>query len=128
MPGFWYGGDSLAVTPMMNGQTFTPAQIKASPGNLYLAGRDRNDPLVTPGLFPAVLAEFPPTLILTGTRDSSMSNALVTNLRLLDAGAETQLLVLEGIGHGEFNDMPGTPEATQTFKLIWRFFDQHLGH
>ncbi len=83
---------------------------------------------MTPGLFPQVLAKFPPTLILTGTRDSSMSNALVTNMRLLDAGVDTQLLVLEGIGHGEFNTLPGTPEATQTFTQIWRFFDKHLGH
>jgi acetyl esterase/lipase len=129
MPGFWYGGDAQAVTPMMNGQggTWTPEQMKANPGNLYLAGRDRNDPLVTPGLFPEVLAKFPPTLILTGTRDNSMSNALVTNLRLLDAGAETQLLVLEGLGHGEFNALPGTPEADQAFRAIWRFFDKHLG-
>jgi monoterpene epsilon-lactone hydrolase len=130
MQGFWYGGDAQAVTPMMNGQggTWTPEQMKANPGNLYLAGKDRNDPLVTPGQYPEVLAKFPPTLILTGTRDNSMSNALVTNMRMLDAGAETQLLVLEGIGHGEFNALPGTPEATMTFKSIWRFFDKHLAH
>lgn len=128
MPQFWYGGDSFAVAQMLNGTVAaTPEQMKSNPGNLYLEGIDRNDPLVTPGLFPKVLAQFPPTLLVTSTRDSAMSNALVTNVELLKAGAETQLLVLEGTGHGEFTFMAGTPETTDAYALIWKFFDRHLG-
>ncbi|WP_369751202.1 hypothetical protein [Novosphingobium sp. AP12] len=56
-----------------------------------------------------------------------MSNALLTNIALLKAGAETQLLVLEGRGHGEFNYLVGTPEARDAYDLIWFFFDRHLG-
>ncbi len=127
MPSFWYGGDSFATTPMMNGRPQgTMAGVIKGPGNLYLADADGNDPLVTPGLFPGVLAKFPPTLLITGTRDASMSNAIVTNARLLDAGVETQLFVQEGLGHGEFTLIPGTPEATQAYDVIWRFFDRHL--
>jgi acetyl esterase/lipase len=127
MPGFWYGGDSFAVTQMMNAQiAVSPAALNQGPGNLYMDGSDPRSALAAPALFPEVLAQFPPTLLVTGTRDTSMSNALVTNVRLLEAGAETQLLVLEGTGHGEFDMLPGTPEATQAFDLIWRFFDKHL--
>lgn len=129
MPSFWYGGDSFAVAQMLNGRVAaTPEQMQASAGNLYLAGVDQADPLVTPGLFPAVLAQFPPTLLVTSTRDSAMSNALVTNVELLKAGVQTQLLVQEGLGHGEFTFMVGSPETTAAYAIIWRFFDQHLGH
>ncbi len=128
MPSFWYGGDSFAVAQMLNGRVAaTPEQMKANPGNLYLAGTNQNDPLVTPGLFPDVLAKFPPTLLVTSTRDSAMSNALVTNIALLKAGVTTQLLVLEGTGHGEFTFLAGTRETTDAYAIIWNFFDQHLG-
>jgi acetyl esterase/lipase len=127
MPSFWYDGDSFATTPMMNARPqSTMAAVRNAPGGLYLAGADEKDPLVTPGLFPEVLAKFPPTLMVTGTRDTSMSNAIVTNARLLAAGVETQLFVQEGLGHGEFTLIPGTPEATQAYDVIWRFFDRHL--
>ncbi|MET0364501.1 MAG: alpha/beta hydrolase fold domain-containing protein [Sphingobium sp.] len=129
MPGFWYGGDSLAIGQMLNGQAAaTPEQMAHSPGNLYLAGVEPKDALVTPGLFPDVLAKFPPTLLVTSTRDIAMSNALVTNVALLKAGVDTQLLVLEGTGHGEFNFLVGTPETTDAYVIIWRFFDHYLGH
>ena len=87
----------------------------------YFDGINANDPLVTPGLFPDVLARFPPTLLVTGTRDTAMSNALVTNVRLLGAGVETQLLVLEGLGHGHFNTFAGSPESAQAYDIMWRF-------
>jgi acetyl esterase/lipase len=130
MPGFWYGGDGFSVTQMMNGRTAaTPADMRDGAGNLYMAGVDQTkDPLAAPALFPKVLAEFPPTLLLSSTRDSALSNVLVTNVRMLQAGVDTQLLVLEGLGHGEFDTLPGTPEATQAADLIWRFFDKHLAH
>lgn len=130
MPTFWYGGDSAAMGPTVNAippQT-DPGKAKASAPRFYLAGMDQKDPLITPALFPEVLARFPPTLIVTGTRDIAMSNALVTNVRLLQAGAETQLLVLEGLGHGQFNAFVGTREASDAYDIIWRFFDRHLGH
>ncbi|MEC3910126.1 alpha/beta hydrolase fold domain-containing protein [Sphingobium sp. CR2-8] len=128
MPTFWYGGDSSAVAPMLNGRIApTPEQRDASPGHAYLAGTDPHDPLVTPGLFPDVLAQFPPTLLVTGTRDTAMSNVLVTNVALLKAGVDTQLLVLEGTGHGEFNTMVDTPETADAYAIIWQFFDRHLG-
>lgn len=128
MPGYWSGGDSFAVTPMMNARPpVTKAQLKGGVDTQYLADTRDSDPLVTPGLFPAVLARFPPTLIVTGTRDTAMSNALATNGRLIDAGVKTELLVQEGMGHGDFTLLVGTPEAEQAYAVIWHFFDRHLG-
>ena len=129
MPSFWYGGDSYATAPMMNGQYAMARDIAADQINdMYLAQTDSSNPQATPGIFPKVLAQFPPTLLVTGTRDTAMSNALATNAALLNAGVETQLLVQEGIGHGDFTLMVGTPEARLAYDVIWRFFDRHLAH
>lgn len=128
MPSFWFGGDSGANAAMLNAipPQANPAAAKPGAPRFYLDGIDQNDPLVTPGLFPKALAKFPPTLIVTGTRDIAMSNALVTNVRLLQAGVETQLLVLEGLGHGQFDAFAGSPEADDAYDIIWRFFGRHL--
>jgi monoterpene epsilon-lactone hydrolase len=127
MPTFWFGGDSQAMTPAANGQAqFDPTGTRPGTESSYFDGIDLRNPLIEPAEFPQILAKFPPTLLLTGTRDVAMSNALITNARLLQAGVETQLLVQDGLGHGEFGNMPGTPEATLAFDVIWRFFDRHL--
>jgi monoterpene epsilon-lactone hydrolase len=129
MPGFWSSGDSFMTTPIMNGRAqVTQDEVRDDPALGYLSTADQNDPLVVPGLSRVTLAQFPPTLLVTGTRDTAMSNVLVTNARLLAAGVQTQLFVQEGLGHGEFTLIPGTPEATQAYDVIWNFFDRHLGN
>ncbi len=45
----------------------------------YFAGTDAKDPLVSPAYSQAILAKFPPTLILTATRDMAMSSAVYTH-------------------------------------------------
>lgn len=127
MPGFWSGGDSAEFGRVLNGMPQAQPEKADRSADFYLKGRDMNGPLVAPALFPQVLAKFPPTLILTGTRDVAMSNALVTHSRLVAAGAQSQLEVQEGMGHGEFNTAYGTPEALAAMDLIWHFFDSHLG-
>ena len=64
--------------------------------------------------------------MLTGTRDTSMSNALATHAALLRAGVDSELFVQEGIGHGDFTLLVGSPEAQLAYDVIWRFFDKHL--
>jgi len=128
MKTFWSGGDSSQITSLLNATP--PGGPKWPPGapRDYFDGIERNDPLVTPGLFPEVLARFPPTLLVTGTRDPVMSNAIVTHARLLQAGVHAELFVQEGLGHGQFFAFPGTPESTLAYDVIWRFFDEHLQH
>lgn len=130
---FWFGGDSGTTAPILNAQAGTvvrPATgvMRPMPGMRdYLEGLTELDPVITPGEFPEVLAKFPPTLLVTGTRDSAMSNVLVTHARLLDAGVDAQLFVVEGLGHGHFFTLPGTPESKTTYNVIWKFFDRNLG-
>ncbi len=126
MPTFWFGGDSGQLSSLLNATLpLGPARPANAPRG-YFDGIAMEDPLVTPGQFPAILAQFPPTLLVTGTRDVAMSNALVTHTRLLQAGVDAQLFVQEGLGHGHFFAFPGTPESAAAYDIIWRFFDRHL--
>lgn len=124
---FWFGGDSGTVTPLLNASApISAADMDARPRN-YFEGVDQNDPLVTPGLFPEVLAQFPPTLVVSGTRDIAMSNAVITHTELLKADVEADLFIQEGLGHGHFFLFPGSQESATAYKVIWDFFDSHLG-
>ena len=126
MKTFWFGGDSGELSALLNAAPVIGPKRPAGAPRDYFEGIDRNDPLVTPGLFPEVLARFPPTLVVTGTRDIAMSNAIVTHTRLLQAGVRAELFVQEGLGHGHFFVFPGTPESMTAYDVIWRFFDAHL--
>jgi acetyl esterase/lipase len=121
MKNFWYGGDASAESVLVSGHT--PPNAEPGP---YFQGVDLNDPAVTPGLYPQVLKEFPPTLLVTGTRDIAMSNALMTHAALLEAGVDARLFVQEGFGHGQFYMFPGTPESATAYDVIWKFFDAQL--
>ncbi|PXV59921.1 Acetyl esterase/lipase [Dyella jiangningensis] len=117
-------GDSAYVAPLLNG-----GPVPAHPltlGDLpYFKGASATDPLVFPGLSPALLAQFPPTLLITGTRDMAMSSVIRSQTLLSQAGVATELHVWEGMWHSFFSD-PEMPESKAAYATIVRFFDQHL--
>ena len=94
----------------------------------YFAGVAADDPDANPVKSPAVLAKFPPTLVITGTRDFEMSTAVFTHSELVKAGVDAELHVWDGLGHGFFGEFPELPESIDAQKVIVRFFDRHLGH
>ena len=91
----------------------------------YFAEVDWGDPLVAPIDHPALLSRFPPTLVITSTRDLALSSAIATHQRLIGAGAESELHVYEGLTHYFFANT-GLPESRHTFDVIARFFDRRL--
>ena len=128
MKDFWFGGDSAQTSGLLNGRPIQAASTRPeNPPRNYFEGIDKNDPLITTGEFPDILAQFPPTLVVTGTRDISMSNALMTHTSLLQAGAPAELFVQEGLGHGHFFAFPGAPESYVAYDIVWNFFDRNLG-
>ena len=76
----------------------------------YAGDRDRKDPLLSP--IHGDYDGFPPTLIVTGTRDLFLSNAVRLSRRMRLAGADAELRVWESMFHG-FDLMPGLPEGEQ---------------
>lgn len=100
---------------------------KGSSGGMpYLANVDLNEPLVSPATSMAVLAKFPPTLVVTGTRGFELSSAVYSHSRLVKAGVDAELHVWEGMFHGFFYN-PDVPESRDCYDVIVKFFDRHLG-
>lgn len=117
-------GDSAYVAPVLNGQG-VPAHPLTLADLPYFHGADPHDPLVQPGLSPTLLAKFPPTLLITGTRDMTMSSVLASQQRLDQAGVKTELHVWDGMWHSFFSD-PELPESQDAYRVMARFFLQHL--
>lgn len=121
-----FTGDSAYLVPILNGE---PA-LKDPPGRLtvlpYFTGVDAKDPLVLPGVSDSVMAQFPPTAILTGTRDFAMSAALDTANQLGRLGVEVDLHVWDGMSHA-FMMLSQLPEAREANLAVAKFFERHLG-
>lgn len=91
----------------------------------YFMGADPHDPLLFPGEHPGMLAQFPPSLLVTGSRDFAASSVTVMHRRLLAAGAEASLLHFDGMWHA--HHMATTlPESRETFAAMARHFGKHL--
>jgi len=122
-----FGGDSSYTTLPLGEGRLLPAGAAGNPVPMdYLANADPNDPLVYPASSPEVLAQFPPTLIVTGTRSFELSNAVYTHAQLVKHGAAAYLNVWEGMFHGFFYN-PDVPESRECYDVIVRFFAGHLG-
>jgi epsilon-lactone hydrolase len=118
------GGDALYIASAFNGQGF-PTQEALTWHSPYFSGTSERDPLVAPVNFPEVLARFPPTLLLSGTRDLALSEVLYTHTRLVAAGANAELHVWDGMGHGFYVNVD-LPESQEALSVISKFFDLHL--
>jgi len=92
----------------------------------YFEGTDPNDPLISPVRSPSVLAKFPPSVIVTGTRAMELSAAVYSHSQLVKYGADSELHVWEGMIHGFFYNTD-FPEAREYFDVMVNFFDRRLG-
>jgi acetyl esterase/lipase len=119
------GGDSTYTAAALSGDPIprSPMTYADLP---YFKGASASDPLVVPARSPAMLAKFPPTLLITGTRDFAMSSVIQSQRLLTNAGVEAELHVWDGMWHAFFSD-PELPESKEAYEVMVRFFDRHLG-
>ena len=121
-----FGGDSAWTTPVLTGDAAPKAIMKLS-DLPYFAGAKIDDPLVVPAASAKVLAQFPPTLLISGTRDFAMSTVVHSEYLLSKAGVHTEMHIWDGMWHSFFSD-PEMPESREAYAMMARFFDRHLGH
>jgi monoterpene epsilon-lactone hydrolase len=93
---------------------------------LYAGNHDLQDPLLSP-LY-GDLGGFPPTILISGTRDLLLSNTVRTHRKLRQAGVEADLHVYEGQSHHQYTRSFPSPEAADAMREIARFVDRRLGH
>ena len=89
----------------------------------YCGDTPRRDPLLSP-IF-GDLGAFPPTLVLTSTRDQMMSQSALFHRALLRAGVDAELIVFEALPHAfwAYIELPETDEA---FAHMAAFFTRHM--
>lgn len=121
-------GDSAYLSAYIEGGFPAPDEVGGSLNelsNAYFEGVDEAAPDAWPGLYPDIIKNFPPTLLVTASRAMDMTPAIVTNAALLKAGVDSTLLVAEGLGHC-YMYSPQLPESHDAYELIVKFFREHL--
>ena len=101
-----------------------PADPNRPQGDEYTGKTDLRDPVLSP-LF-ADLHGYPPSLLVTGTRDALLSGTAIFHRALLKAGVDAQLVVFEAMPHAFWYHFQ-FPETQECLELMAKFFDEKLG-
>jgi len=90
----------------------------------YVGAANPRDPGLSP-IF-ADLKGFPPTLLVTSTRDVLLSGTADLNRALLRAGVQAELVVFDALPHAFWYNYD-LPETREAFDIMARFFNKNLG-
>ena len=120
-------GESAYFSSAMRGSPRPADELIDTQVSPYFQEVKADDPTVAPGDFDDVMSRFPPSLLISGTRDFLLSDVLATHRQLTNLGVEADLHIWEGLGHATFAFNPRLPESDEVHQVIVTFFDQHLG-
>lgn len=120
---YWSEGDSGNFARMLDG---LPKTIAEDPNFEYLKKQDLGNPLAFPARSKDLMSRFPPSLLITSTRDLALSSVVYTHSMLIQEGVPAELYVWEGLPHAFFYDSE-LPQSREMYELTWRFFDRYLG-
>lgn len=91
---------------------------------LYANGLDLSDPRLSP--IHGDFCGFPPTMLISGTRDLLLSNTVRVHRKLRQAGVEAALNVFEAMAHAQYLFDRRAPETREAFAEMATFFDRRL--
>lgn len=117
-------GDSFQTNAFIDNDLVAANGRCAASARLYADGADLRDPLLSP-LF-GEFGGFPPTILVTGTRDLLLSSTIGVHRKLRNAGVETVLDVYEGQAHAHYLQDHNAPETEEVFRHLGLFFEKHL--
>ena len=117
-------GDSLYVNEGVDRKIVTYDGFLPEAVKLYANGHDIKES----GLSPVYgdFSNFPPTMLITGTRDLFLSLTVRVHRKLKAAGVEADLNVYEGLSHVEYFIVPDSPESNEVYKELKKFLAHHL--
>ncbi len=118
---FWADGDTGAFRPL-----FAGAPLEGANEHPYFKNTEPNDPLAFPARSSETMAKFPPSLLVSSTRDHALSSVVHTHSCLVKQGVEAELHVWEGLGH-VFSNNADLPQAIEVHEVTTRFFSKYLG-
>lgn len=85
-------------------------------------------PLTDPVLSPIFgdLSHFPPTFLMSSTRDLALSGTSNFGRALLEQGVDARLVVFDGLPHAFWTYMPKVPETDEANDLMAKYLAEHL--
>jgi monoterpene epsilon-lactone hydrolase len=94
--------------------------------DLYIGNADPSNPLLSP--VNGDLDGFPPTILISGTRDLLLSDTVRMHRALRSVGVEAELHVYDGQAHADYmqNLIRYVPECEDAQRELFEFFDEHL--
>jgi monoterpene epsilon-lactone hydrolase len=119
-------GDSSSLAYYVYGLSSRPPDTGWETDYPYFEGADIMSRLAAPMGCPDVLAQFPPSLLITGTRAYELSSMVTAHDRLTLAGAHSRLHVWDGVGHCFYLN-PDLPESREVERIVIDFFAKTLG-
>lgn len=116
-------GDSLFTNEGIDRVLVTYDGTLGAAARLY-AG---NTPLTHPKVSPIYgdFSHFPPTFLVTGTRDMFLSDTVRVNRKMRDVGVSTVLEVYEGLSHADYLVSHQTSESRSVYLQLKRFLIEY---
>lgn len=118
-------GDSLKVHEWVDNVLITYDAVGARGAALYVGDHDIADPLLSP--LRGDVNGFPPTMLVSGTRDLLLSQSVLMHRKLRKAGVHAELHLVEGASHFTYFIEPFADESQDIFAEMAGFLDTHLG-
>jgi acetyl esterase/lipase len=117
-------GDSLFTNEGIDRVLVSYKGLLEGAAKLYADGRDLRTPLISPvyGRF----GGFPPSQLVTGTRDLFLSDTIRVHRKMRVAGVAADLNVYEGLSHAEYAFVMESPEMAQVYGELGEFLLRHL--
>ena len=112
-------GDSESWAPLPTGDRSLAASIRP-----YIAATAPTDPVLSP--IHGDISGFPPTLLLSSTRDILLSPTAIFARALTEHGVDARLIVFDGLPHAFWSYMD-IPETVQADTLVADFLKARLG-
>ena len=94
---------------------------------VYAQGNDLKDPYLSPVY--GDVNSFPPTLLISGTRDLFLSNTVRMQQKLIEKNIPNNLIIYEGQSHCQYylGLPPDAPELQNHYRNVSQFFNENLG-
>ena len=119
-----FTGDTITTNEYVDNMLPTVEGVIRAAAKLYASDFDLKNPLISP-LY-GDYAGFPPTYLVSGTRDLLLSDTVKVHRKLRDAGVVADLNVFEGIPHGAYLAAPGSSEFEASLGDLKNFLETHL--
>lgn len=111
-------GDSESWMPLPGGEKTLAGSIAG-----YVGKTDPADPILSP--IHGDLSSFPPTLLVSSTRDSLLSGTAIFGRALTEQGVDARLIVFDGLPHAFWAYMD-IPESAEANRLMAKFLKDRL--